>query len=531
MRRLIFVSIALAINAISGAAWAANLPSCRDAWSSSGLVRSNGHKFSYESKDTYADWLKRTQRSKCSKDWTVLVYMSADNDLAPYALWDLYEMEAGYQATPTGAGSTIGNDLVVQLDSAGPTGLRRYHVFQTPEVFTQKQKSDFDGRDERIVRSPVVETLPERDGKNEARRFQEFLDWAVKNYPSQRYMVVVWGHGRGWVTKKSPARLTQLKGGNVLEPADLDENKDGATENAEPLAGRLAFNQSSGQFLDIPALKASLSRMSRAIGKPVDVYASDACLMQMVEVANELAPNARYIVGSAQIQRFLGLPYRRIMHELNSGRFGGLRAQDARADESELLARMIPKVFRESMNPRLGSQGKADPKGIRSLTSSALDSAKLQRTLAPALESLGAALAAYLAEDRLRVMDLQFIAQKTPGYEGGAQDLGVFLAHVQTLLKKETQKTRATTEAAKALKAAITKTQRALDSAIANYSIGTEYDREQTGAASVGAGKRRGVSIWLPASEDDYKERRADFASSSFFKASPSWLVWLDALY
>jgi hypothetical protein len=30
-----------------------------------------------------------------SKRWKVLVYMQADNDLAPYAMWDLAEMEKG----------------------------------------------------------------------------------------------------------------------------------------------------------------------------------------------------------------------------------------------------------------------------------------------------------------------------------------------------------------------------------------------------------------------------------------------------
>jgi hypothetical protein len=522
MRAFLFLGLAL-FSTAGSTAYAAPLPACRDAWSS--LVRTNQHKFDYARGDSYSSWQSRTQRERCRKDWTVLVYMSADNDLMPYALWDLYEMEAGFQSTPSGAGSTIGNDLVVQLDSAGNSGLRRYHVFQTPEVYQQKQKTDFDSLDERSVRSPVVQTLSERDGNSEAKRFQEFLSWAVEKYPSERYMVVVWGHGRGWVTQQSPQSVRSLPRGSVLEESDLNEPD---TEAAETLSGRLAFKQSSGDFLDIPSLRTALSQMARKTGKPIDVYASDACLMQMVEVASELAPHTRYIVGSAQIQSFLGLPYRRIMHELNTGRFGGLRASARGADESKLMARMIPKLFRESMHPRLGLQGRVDPQASLHLTSSSIESAKLRRTLSPALEALGKSLIDYISEDAMRSMDLMFVAQKTPGYEGGAQDLGVFLAHLQTLVTKEAETRGTRTSAAKKLGDAVTQAHLSLDATLVNYSVGTDYDRQNGPLAS---GKRRGVSVWLPGSAAAFNERRADFSQSSFYENNRSWIGWLDLLY
>lgn len=86
--------------------------------------------------------------------------------------------------------------------------------------------------------------------------------------------------------------------------------------------GGIAFRQSSNSWLDIPGLKYALDSFARK-NDVVDVYASDACLMQMLEVSYELSDSARFIVGSAQVQNFLGLPYRRIMYELNTGRFNG----------------------------------------------------------------------------------------------------------------------------------------------------------------------------------------------------------------
>ena len=78
--------------------------------------------------------------------------------------------------------------------------------------------------------------------------------------------------------------------------------------------------------------------------------------MQMLEVSYEIGAGARFVVGSAQVQSYLGLPYRRLLYELNSGRFNGLR-KDSRGsldseDEPLLLARMIPQLMKSSLNPR-----------------------------------------------------------------------------------------------------------------------------------------------------------------------------------
>src|SRR4051812_47435811 len=66
------------------------------------------------------------ERTACYKSWTVLIYMAADNDLAPYAYLNLYELEA------SGGGglsaSSQRTDAVVQLDTPGPRGLRRLHM-------------------------------------------------------------------------------------------------------------------------------------------------------------------------------------------------------------------------------------------------------------------------------------------------------------------------------------------------------------------------------------------------------------------
>ena len=72
------------------------LPLCRDAWA--GLpadydLARDGQP-TPEGNRGYAAYAARVERRACRKPWSVLVYMAADNDLAPYAYLNLYEMEA-----------------------------------------------------------------------------------------------------------------------------------------------------------------------------------------------------------------------------------------------------------------------------------------------------------------------------------------------------------------------------------------------------------------------------------------------------
>ena len=59
-------------------------------------------------------------RTACDKQWTVLIYMNGDNDLAPHTFADLKEMSK--------VGSSLAVDVVVQQDTDDNKGSRRYHV-------------------------------------------------------------------------------------------------------------------------------------------------------------------------------------------------------------------------------------------------------------------------------------------------------------------------------------------------------------------------------------------------------------------
>jgi hypothetical protein len=197
-------------------------------------------------------------------EWTIMVYQSGRNNLAWNALRDMNEMER--------VGSTDKVNVVTQsgrVDRFGAPGeaplswkgVRRYLVVRDNDTST--------------VTSPVVKDLGDTD-MGDYRTLADFGRWAKANYPAKRYMLIVWNHGSGWT--KSAGALTTLKG--------------------------ISYDEVSGNHISTPQLAQAL----REIGK-VDVYGSDACLMQMVEVAYEIKDSADYIVGSEENEPGDGYPY------------------------------------------------------------------------------------------------------------------------------------------------------------------------------------------------------------------------------
>lgn len=538
VKTLALVSLFFSLSAFS-----AELPFCKNTaydWSKDSKATARGN-------EGYASYSARVKRNACRKPWTILIYMAADNDLTPYAFWDIHDMErtpkqkAGTK--PAQVGSTDKIDIVVQLDTSQSDELRRIHLFQSkqPSV-SAKGLTFFETYKEKQILSPVVNIAKDTNKSTDAAKLKGFLEWGIRNYPSQNLMVVVWGHGQGWTAKR-------LK----KNPGDAFENRG---------FGGLAFDEAQKSYLSIPDLSKVLRSVAYELNRPIDVYASDACLMQMVEVAYELGspssnkpgapPTARYIVGSTQVQSYLGLPYAELVSEINSGNFYGekkLTKGDLAKDEGYLVAKMIPRLLQTAMDPKRGSQGKFDPEAYKTLTSSAISTYELIRPfpagsstlggLAPSMMKLGQSLSKYLSEKTTRKTMLQFAIQDTPAFQGGAQDLKVFLGILdQQLLEEAFQAGRATgartyTPAAKALSGVIYETNQAINRTVLSYAIGSSYAVDEYenryGVAPTG------LSVWLPSGPDDYKERIADFGKSRFYKIlsnnrSP-WRGWITSTF
>ncbi|HAU89905.1 MAG TPA: hypothetical protein DCW72_06675 [Elusimicrobia bacterium] len=199
-------------------------------------------------------------------EWTIMVYMNAKNNLESSAIKDINEMEA--------VGST---DKVNILVEAGR--IDGYDASNGDWKSTRRYRIARDA-DAAKIGSPVLADLGKTD-MGDYRNIAAFGQWAKANYPAKRYMFIVWNHGSGWERKKSRG---------------------------------ISYDEETGNHVNTPQLGSAL----REIGG-VDLYASDACLMQMVEVAYELRGSAAFIAGSVETEPMDGFDYAALLSPLAAG--------------------------------------------------------------------------------------------------------------------------------------------------------------------------------------------------------------------
>lgn len=506
------------------AAVAAPTPTCREAWARVPEAR-RAYDFAADARPSpegnlgYREFAERLPRQGCRKAWTVLVYMAADTrDMPPYAYWHLHGMEAAFPEPGKSAASSADADVLVQLDLDRPSGIRRLHMMRSPDLYSPDlDADDFERSTPAEIRSPVVELL-EEETIPPAESLRRFLDWGISRYPAERYLVIVWGHGLGW----RPAGLP----GNTYDPGLL--------------RGGVAFDESQRAVLDTPGLRGALAAVARDRlgGRPVDVYASDACLMQSLEVATELADVSRYVVGSEQIEDYLGFPYRAFLPALN----GTAPAPPAPAacagqDAACRAAAMLPALEREAFRPG-GLYARVSTDAAEGYTLSAVAAAAITGEVHPAMHQLGAAIAAYLREDPLRSIGLQelldvpsgAIDDGTPGFLGGSRDVGVFLAGLRELVEDEARiDGEAPTPASTRLLQAISAARAALGRAVIASALGAEYDDPRFAG-------RVGASVWLPHDAEELGDRLGFFQPARFYRApitsaNATWSAWLELVF
>ncbi len=215
-----------------------------------------------------------SKQSQTVADWTVMVYIAADNNLEPAGLWDLNEMEA--------VGSSPRVNVVVQIDRSPEyvdwdgnwVGAHRYYV-------QQDQNSD-------VVSSPVLQDLGEIDS-GDPQTVADFGTWAITNYPAQKYMFVLWDHGGAWI-------------GN-------------------------ASDESTGNDLDLLEVTSALNQIKANTGiQKLEVMGFDMCLMAQLEVFQTVQPFANYAIASEETEPGAGWNYLFLNELVNDPTMNGAQA-------------------------------------------------------------------------------------------------------------------------------------------------------------------------------------------------------------
>ena len=239
--------------------------------------------------------------SEAKAKWTFMVYLAGDNNLSTAGERDLAEMRQ--------VGSTDAVNVVAEFDRIGED-------HETERYLIQR-----DGVDER------VESLGETDC-GDPQVLLGFVDWAAREYPAERFALILWNHGGGW----EPSEVERIARGVGATDYGAGE----ATERSSSPLGRAFFrttwetilsldsvraraicsDDGSGHSLDTIELGRVLEEAVETLGQPLDLLGMDACLMSNLEVAYQVRPTVKYIVASEENEPNNGWPYDRVLRYL-----------------------------------------------------------------------------------------------------------------------------------------------------------------------------------------------------------------------
>ena len=191
--------------------------------------------------------------------WTVMVYISGDNDLEEYVVKDL-ELELA----PTGSSANV---QVVALADRGPGYDVSYGDWHTTKLFHVTQGMKADG-------ASAVADWGERN-MGDPQTLIEFVNWTKTNYPADHYALYFWGHGWNWHP------------GYVME------------------------DSTSADTLDMGEIKTALP----SIGF-IDMVAFDGCNMASIEVQQLWHGHATALAHSQEYVGWDGVEYDTVLAQL-----------------------------------------------------------------------------------------------------------------------------------------------------------------------------------------------------------------------
>ena len=205
-------------------------------------------------------------------EWTVMIYLDADNNLESAGIDDINEMEM--------VGSTTEVNIVVQADR-----IEDYDVSNDNWKNTRRYYITQDSDDSQI-NSQLIEDLPELN-MGDPQTLIDFTSWAITNYPAKKYLLVIWNHGGGFRSSAYTAK-------------------------------DIAWDETSeGDRITMPELESALSGITTQTGGNIDIVGMDACFMAMTEVAYQIKDcGVDILVASEETEPFDGWPYDTILAQL-----------------------------------------------------------------------------------------------------------------------------------------------------------------------------------------------------------------------
>ena len=129
----------------------------------------------------------------------------------------------------------------------------------------------------------LIQSLPS-DNMGDGGTLESFLSWGVANYPAEKMCVILWDHGSG-----------------SIDGVCNDEN--------------YGFDA-----ITLPELSTALETVSESMTDRFECIGFDACLMANYETAVTVAPYARYMIASEEIEPSGGWDYKALISAIAADR-------------------------------------------------------------------------------------------------------------------------------------------------------------------------------------------------------------------
>lgn len=204
-------------------------------------------------------------------EWTILIFMNADNSLSPQALPDFTEM--------ANLGSNDKIKIVAQIDRSGPSS----PDFMWGQTLRFEIKKGMRALPEYAMDSPGELNM----GNGAVLR--DFVDWGMINFPARKTMLIIWSHGRGYrfaLDGSAPVTTNSSKF-SAYKSSSNDETDQDELYNRE--------------------IQDALSPLLRS--NKLEIIGFDACLMGMVETAYAVRDLAKIMVASQELVPETGWQY------------------------------------------------------------------------------------------------------------------------------------------------------------------------------------------------------------------------------
>jgi hypothetical protein len=240
-------------------------------------------------------------------DWTVMVYLSGDNNLSSEMLWALTEIERASEVL--GEQNRIA--LTVQYDPISPAvGTLRYSLQPPRNAAAVANRPAFPVPFSEALRAVLDGEVLNGEDAASPLVLGQFIQWSTENFPSEHRMLILSGHGSG----AEGDFLTDNNPGPAANGAGLHAGNGAHAVVAARLVNRDAPLLQPGT-LTIPALGLVLNPPEGegaallAAAPGIHVLGMDSCLMSTLEVAHQVSGGVQFMVGSEGFIPNTGWPY------------------------------------------------------------------------------------------------------------------------------------------------------------------------------------------------------------------------------